>query len=113
MAIQQMENDDFVLKGANINILKKATENVIKSKKCYRCDYASFWAGDLKKHLIMHSGEKSNKCSQCDYASSEAVNLRKHLITHSGEKSNKCSLCDYASSRADSLRTHLKTHTGE
>ena len=33
-------------------------------------------------------GEKSNKCSQRDYASSRAGDLRKHLKMHSGEKSN-------------------------
>ena len=33
-----------------------------------------------------------------DYASSRAGNLRKHLKTHSGEKLNKCNKCDYASS---------------
>ena len=54
--------------------------------------------------------EKSNKCNQCDYASSSPGNLRSHLITHSGEKSNKCNQCDYASIQAGDLRTHLKTH---
>ena len=34
------------------------------------------------------SGEKSNKCNQCDYASSWAGNLRTHLKMHSGEKSS-------------------------
>ena len=33
-------------------------------------------------------GKKSNKCNRCDYVSSEAGDLRTHLITHSGEKSN-------------------------
>ena len=39
-------------------------------------------------------GEKSNKCSQRDYASSRAGDLRKHLKMHSREKSNKCSQCN-------------------
>ena len=60
-----------------------------------------------------YSGEKSNKCNQCDYASYHAGDLRRHLKRHSGEKSNKCNQCNYASSQAGVLRIHLKTHSGE
>ena len=81
-----------------------------KANKCKQCDYASSRAGHLKRHLKTHSGEKSNKCNQCDYASSMAGNLRRHLKTHSGEKSNRCNQCQYSYSRADNLRTHLRTH---
>ena len=72
MAIKQMEHYEFVLKGANVKIPKKTTDNVIKSNKCNQCDYASSQAGDLKTHLKMHSGEKPYKCNQCDFASSRA-----------------------------------------
>ena len=58
---QTCQNYDFVLKREEI--LKKKTGNVIKSNKCDQCDYASSRAGDLGKHLKMHSGEKSNKCN--------------------------------------------------
>ena len=79
-----------------------------KSNKCKQCDYASYQADNLRRHLKTHSGEKSNKCNQCDFASAWAGHLRRHYKTHSGERTNKCNQCDYASSRADSLRTHLK-----
>ena len=74
-----MENYDFVLKGANVIILKKMTGNIIKSNKRNQCDYASSQAGNLRTHLKKHSGEKSNKCNQCDYVSSKASHLRRHL----------------------------------
>ena len=97
---QSLQKDDSGLKEANIKILKKTTDKVIKSNKCNQCDYASSRAGDLRKHIKIHSGEKSNKCSQCDYASSWASGLRVHLKIHSGEKPKKCNQCDFASSRA-------------
>ena len=78
-----------------------------KRNKCKQCDYASSYAGHLRRHLKTHNGEKSNKCNQCDYAFSRVGNLRTHLKTHSGEKSKKCSQCDYKTSRADVLRRHL------
>ena len=65
----------------------KRTEN-----QCNQCDFASSRAGDLRRHLKTHIGEKSNKCNQCDFASTQAGDLRRHLKTHSGEKSSKCNL---------------------
>ena len=83
--IEQMENNYFCLKDANVKLLKKTTSSAIKSNKCNLCDYASSQAGDLRKHLKMQSGEKSNKCNQCDLASIQAGDLRRHLKMHSGE----------------------------
>ena len=110
---QNLGNYDFGSKNSNVKILKKNTDNDIKSHKCKQCDYASSHTGHLKTHLKMHSGEKSNTCNQCDYASSHAGDLRKHLKTHSGEKLHKCNQCEYVSSQAGNLGRHLKTHSGE
>ena len=38
-----------------------------KPNKCNQSNYALFNAGDLRKHLKTHCGEKSNKCNRCDY----------------------------------------------
>ena len=80
LAMEQMENYDFVLNGANLEIPKKTPNNVTKSNKCNQCDYASSRASHLRTHLKMHSGEKSNKCNQCDYASSYASALRTQVL---------------------------------
>ena len=97
----------------NLRISDNDKETGVRPNKCSQCNYASFYAGHLRRHLKTHSEEKPNKCNQCDYASSSASKLRRHMKTHSGEKQNKCNQCDYTSSRTDSLMTHLKTHSGE
>ena len=56
---QTCQNDDFGLKAEEI--LKKKIDNAIKSNKCNQCDYASSHAGDVRKHMKIHSGEKSRK----------------------------------------------------
>ena len=63
--------------------------------------------------MTMTNEVKSNECNQCDFASIEAGNLKKHLETHSGEKPNKCNQCGFASIKASNLKTRLKTHSGE
>ena len=93
---EQMDYYEPGLNDANVIIHKKTADNVTKSNKCNQCDFASSHAGNLRSHLITHSGEKSNKCNQCDFASLQAGDLRTHLKIHSGEKSNKCTQCDYA-----------------
>ena len=117
-ASKQMENYDLFLKDANLKIMKKTTDNAIKSYKCNQCDYASSHMGHLRAHLKMHSGEKSNQCNQCDYACSQTGTLRTHMQIHNVEKLNKekakkCNQCDYASSHAADLGKHLKMHSGE
>ena len=79
------------------------------------CQAPIWWGGNLVFSFLAlpRSGEKSNKCNQYDYESSQAGDLRRHLKIHSGEKSNKCNQCDFASSRVDSLSNHLKIHKGE
>ena len=107
-----------------------------KLNKFNQCDFASFYASALRRHLKTHSGEKSNKCNQCYYVSSHAGSLGRHLKTHkqmqsmwlylfSGRKpeetfensqwrkSNKCNQWDYASGYESDLRKHLITHTGK
>ena len=85
-------------------------------------------AGDLRRNLKTHIGERSYKCNKCDFASTKAGDFRRHLKTHSGEKSSKCNLLrqgprliwvgepdktNFASSHAGNLRIYFKTHSGE
>ena len=64
--------EQFFDKDVNFKILKKMTDNAIKSNKCSQCDFASSQTGNLRTHAKTHSGEKPNKCNHCDYASSQA-----------------------------------------
>merc|ERR1712001_282886 len=73
---QNFEPRDFSKSTAN-QVSMRETEGREKSNKCNQCAYASYHAGDLRKHLKIHSGEKTNKCNQCDFASSQAGDLRR------------------------------------
>ena len=62
--MEQIENHYLASKGTSIKISEKMTDNVIKINKCNQCEYVFSRAGDLRKHLKMHRGEKSNKWIQ-------------------------------------------------
>ena len=96
LQVKNFEPRDYSKRTAN-QVSTRETDCREKSM----CLCIASYAGNLGKHLKIHSGEKSNKCNQRHYASSDEGNLRKHLRTHSGEKSNKC---DYASSNGGNLR---------
>ena len=67
----------------------------------------------LKRHMLMHNGQKPFACNQCSYTCTQAVSLEKHMLTHSGEKPFSCNECDYKCRDANNLKTHKFTHTGE
>ena len=89
--MEEMIQSDFSINYTNIKALMPKPNDEKKSNICNQCDYASSRAGNLKRHLTSHTGEKPNKCNQCHYASSRADVLKTHLKIHSEEKSNKCS----------------------
>ena len=82
-------------------------ENISKSKS--KCDNVFSQAGDLRRYLETHSGEKSIKRNQRYYASSQGGNLSGHMKMHSGEKSNKCNQCDYPPQQVPFPILHSKT----
>ena len=84
LQVKNFEPRDYSKRTAN-QVSMRETEGREKSNECNQCAYASYHAGNLGKHLKIHSGEKTNKCNQCDYACSEPSALRSHLKTHSGE----------------------------
>ena len=80
---------------------------------CAKCNKTFLQAGNLKKHLLIHSGEKPHKCNECNKLFTQAGDLRMHILTHSGEKPQKRTLYNYSTIRRRTLRDHIMTRTGE
>ena len=94
MEMDQNVEPRYYSKSTANQVPMRETEGREKSNQCNQCAYASYHAGDLRKHLKIHSGEESNKCNDFEY---------KSILP--GIMMNQC---DYASSRTDHLTSHIK-----
>ncbi|XP_052864120.1 zinc finger protein 184 [Anopheles cruzii] len=93
-------------------------EDTDKKYKCDQCEFACRLPGSLKRHLLVHSGQKPFSCPHCDYSCNAIENLRKHVIStarHLGRFLYECKICapeaaegSYGTNFQKEYKTHLQ-----
>lgn len=81
-----------------------------KPPKCNICGKEFRYTMGLKRHLMVHTGEKPFLCSSCPKTFSCKSNLQVHERIHLGVKSHVCSICDKGFLEKSYLEKHMKVH---
>ncbi|XP_077299811.1 uncharacterized protein LOC143920745 isoform X1 [Arctopsyche grandis] len=84
-----------------------------KRFKCKICSKAFMYRSHLKRHMIIHAGNKPFKCDICTKQFALKYNISQHMKIHIGDRPFKCELCPAAFIQKCDLRHHMKIHTGE
>eukprot|EP00474_Spongospora_subterranea_P007396 CRZ07854.1 hypothetical protein [Spongospora subterranea] len=65
----------------------------------------------LRRHALVHSGERPYPCHQCTQAFRSSHHLKRHVRTHSSEFPFTCEHCLVGFAKAFQLREHSFAHT--
>ena len=57
-----------------------------------------------------NASKKSHICKECGKQFNHAGNLRKHLLTHTGEKPYSCGFCKREFAQSGNLKRHIASH---
>ncbi|KAK9870145.1 hypothetical protein WA026_006237 [Henosepilachna vigintioctopunctata] len=58
---------------------KNSSELKVKKYKCTYCQKQFGWSTDLKRHTLIHTGERPYKCKKCSLTFTRNFLLQKHL----------------------------------
>lgn len=102
------------LTGNSNNFSNFRSSSNVKGFKCQVCNRNFTQKGNLKTHLMTHSGERPYECRVCGKNFTQKGNLDTHVKIHTETKDHKCQYCDRGFTQRGNLKTHIRSiHTKE
>eukprot|EP00038_Savillea_parva_P014504 m.216247 g.216247 ORF g.216247 m.216247 type:complete len:200 (-) comp28235_c0_seq1:148-747(-) len=79
---------------------------------CPQCGFCGKDNYHLKRHRMIHTGEKPFKCTDCDYATNNSYHLSRHRSVHDPAKPIVCDddACNYRFATVAALERHRIAH---
>ena len=92
-------------------MVKEEKLQIQNELKCPECNKIFKEKHKLKRHMMVHTGERPFQCISCSKYFSLEYNLRTHERIHSGEKPYVCEFpnCGKSFSQSGNLKTHSKS----
>lgn len=80
----------------------------LKHFQCDLCPYSTNYKQRLKRHSLVHSGERPYKCEMCDRIFTQSTSLTRHRLIHTGQKPFSCDVCNTSFRQENHLKKHMR-----
>lgn len=81
------------------------------SHDCNVCGRGFTQSSSVKRHMVVHTGEKNSECDICKKKFTCKRNVKQHMKIHIGEKKYECTICIDRFTKNSSLEKHMLFHS--
>lgn len=110
-SFQEARDDQSTLELLNQALNESKERGKTTEYQCPICTKTFGRMENLRRHLLIHTGEKPFSCTVCNKCFTLKQHLKLHMVVHTGEKQFNCSICTRTFNRKDNLRSHMKVHS--
>ena len=102
--VSTMHESGFLADGSSI------VADTTRQHACDVCSRVFSQPGNLRRHVLTHTGQRPWECSVCGKRFSQPGNLKAHMRTHSSQRPFSCEGCGSSFSDSSTLRKHVQHH---